>query len=176
MSCPKTTKIDGVTLHSLCFQTSGKKIFCTKLLQAMKSGFLMITLNVENHGLTLVNFRHRKCNIHAKKVLLYIWWDRKGVLYYKLLQSDETIMSDRYQQQLTNVSDALEEKRPLTGQGHRKVILLYDARHMLRKRLRTISLRSAGNFSRTRCVAQTWRLSITIHFDCCSIICLIHIS
>ncbi|KAL6265860.1 hypothetical protein P5V15_002684 [Pogonomyrmex californicus] len=58
MNCPKTTKIVGVTLHSLCFQSSGKKIFCTKSLQAMKSGFFMITLNVENHGLTLFNLRH----------------------------------------------------------------------------------------------------------------------
>jgi len=46
-------------LQSFCFQSSGKKIFCTKSLQAMKSGFFIITLNVENHGLTLVNLRHR---------------------------------------------------------------------------------------------------------------------
>ncbi|KAL6265870.1 hypothetical protein P5V15_002694 [Pogonomyrmex californicus] len=45
---------------ALTLQSSGKKIFCTKLLQAMKSGFFMITLNVENHGLTLVNLRHRR--------------------------------------------------------------------------------------------------------------------
>jgi len=37
-----------------------KKILCTKLLQAMESGFFMITLNVENHGLTLVNLRYRR--------------------------------------------------------------------------------------------------------------------
>ncbi|KAL6254023.1 hypothetical protein P5V15_015879 [Pogonomyrmex californicus] len=60
MNCPKTTKIVDVTLHSLCFQSSGKKIFCTKSLQMMKSEFFMITLNVENHGLTLVNLRHRR--------------------------------------------------------------------------------------------------------------------
>jgi len=35
-------------------------------------------------------------------------------------------MVDRYQQQLTNLSDALEEKRPFIGQEFRKVILLYD--------------------------------------------------
>jgi len=60
MSCPKTTKLEDVTLHSLCFQSSGKKIFCTKSIQAMKSGFCMITLNIENHRLILVNLRHRR--------------------------------------------------------------------------------------------------------------------
>jgi len=48
------------------------------------------------------------------------------MLYYELLQPSETIMADRYQQQLTNLSDALEEKRPFTSQGHGKVILLHD--------------------------------------------------
>jgi len=59
MNYPKTTKIDGVTLHSLCFQSYGKKIFCTKSLHMMKREFFMITLNVENHRLTLVNLRYR---------------------------------------------------------------------------------------------------------------------
>jgi len=40
------------------------------------------------------------------------------VLYYELLQSGKTITADRYQQ-LTNLCDALEEKRPFIGQGRR---------------------------------------------------------
>jgi len=66
-----------------------------------------------------------KPNIHAKKVLLCIWWDWKGVLYYELLSSQpgETITTVCYQQQL---SDELEEKKPFTGQRRRKVILFHD--------------------------------------------------
>jgi len=43
-----------------------------------------------------------------------------------LLQQDETITADPYQQQLTNLSNVLEEKKPFTDQERRKVILLYD--------------------------------------------------
>ena len=56
---PKTTKIDVLTPHSLCFQNSGKNIFYIKLLQVMKSGLFMIIPRVGNLGLTLVSLRHR---------------------------------------------------------------------------------------------------------------------
>jgi len=48
------------------------------------------------------------------------------VLYYELLQTVETITADRYQQQLTNLSNTVEEKGPFIGQGRRKVILFHD--------------------------------------------------
>jgi len=95
----------------------------------MKSGFFMIILNIENHGVTLVNLRHRRqslislprrfCSVSGGIVLRV-----KGILYYELSQPGETIMTNRYQQQLTNLSDTLKEKR-FTGQ-ERKVILLHD--------------------------------------------------
>jgi len=41
-----------------------------------------------------------KRNIHGSKVLLYIWWDMKGVMYYELL--NQTVITERYQQQFNN--------------------------------------------------------------------------
>lgn len=67
-----------------------------------------------------------KRNIHGKKVLLCIWWDQKGVLYYELLQPNQTITGDRYQQQLLKLSGALTEKRPEWHNRHGKVLFLHD--------------------------------------------------
>ena len=41
-----------------------------------------------------------KSNIHGVKVMLFIWWDQKGVLYYELLKPGETINGERYRTQL----------------------------------------------------------------------------
>ena len=42
-----------------------------------------------------------KPNIHGAKLILCIWWDQKGVLYYELLKPGETINGERYRTQLT---------------------------------------------------------------------------
>ncbi|UYV63935.1 hypothetical protein LAZ67_2006056 [Cordylochernes scorpioides] len=67
-----------------------------------------------------------KPNIHGKKLMLCIWWDQLGVIYYELLQPNEAITGERYQQQLMRLSRALKIKRPLYAKIHDKVIYQHD--------------------------------------------------
>ncbi|UYV60194.1 hypothetical protein LAZ67_1000361 [Cordylochernes scorpioides] len=67
-----------------------------------------------------------KPTIHGKKLMLCIWWDQLGVIYYELLQPNETITGERYQQQLMRLSLSLKIKRPLYAKRHDKVIYQHD--------------------------------------------------
>ena len=65
-------------------------------------------------------------NIHGQKIMLCIWWDQLGVVYYELLQPNETITGEVYRRQLMRLSRALKVKRPETVARHDKVILQHD--------------------------------------------------
>jgi len=67
-----------------------------------------------------------KRDIHGSKVLLCIWWDQEGVVYFELLKPGETITGDRYRLQLMRLSRALRDKRPEYEQRHDKVIFQHD--------------------------------------------------
>ena len=67
-----------------------------------------------------------KRNIHGFKVMLCIWWDQKGIVYYELLKPGETITAIRYQQQLINLNQVLKEKRAEYAKRHDKVIFQHD--------------------------------------------------
>lgn len=67
-----------------------------------------------------------KPEIHRKKVMLCVWWDSKGIIYYELLEPTKTVTADLYSQQLMRMSQHLERKRSFNGKGKRKVILLHD--------------------------------------------------
>jgi len=60
----------------------------------------------------------------GSKIMFYIWWDQKDLLYYELLKPGDSIMGDRLQ--LIRLSHVLREKRPEYEQRHDKVILLHD--------------------------------------------------
>ena len=61
-----------------------------------------------------------KKNRFGKKVMLCVWWDMKGIIYWELLESGETINANRYSQQLRRFNEAIQEKRTGKGHGHRK--------------------------------------------------------
>ena len=67
-----------------------------------------------------------KPNIHGTKLMLCIWWDQLGVMYYGLLKPNETITGEVYRRQLRRLSRALREKRLQYADRHEKVILSYD--------------------------------------------------
>ena len=54
----------------------------------------------------------RKADLHPKKVMLCIWWDWKGVLYYELLPKNQTINCNKYCSELDQLKAALDEKHP----------------------------------------------------------------
>ena len=51
-----------------------------------------------------------KAGLHPKKVLLSIWWDWKGVIFYELLPQGETINSSKYCHQLDQLKAAIAKK------------------------------------------------------------------
>ena len=65
-------------------------------------------------------------NIHAVKVMLCIWCDHGGVIYYELLKPNETITGELYRTLLMHTSRALREKRPQYEQRHEQVIPQHD--------------------------------------------------
>ena len=63
-----------------------------------------------------------KNDLHPKKVMLSVWWDFEGIIYYELLRPNTTIDSKLYCEQLQNLKVALQANRP----ERRKVRRLHD--------------------------------------------------
>jgi len=61
-----------------------------------------------------------------KKLMLCIWWDQLGVVYYELLKPNETVTGTLYRTQLMRLNRALKEKRAHYYSRHDKIILLHD--------------------------------------------------
>lgn len=64
-----------------------------------------------------------KYGIFRKKVMLRIWWDMKGVMYYELLNLSEMINITLYQRQSIGTNWC---KNPSITSNGRKMILQYD--------------------------------------------------
>ena len=53
-----------------------------------------------------------KDDIQQKKVMLSVWWDFKGIVYFELLRRNQTINSNVYCHQLMKLDKEIKEKRP----------------------------------------------------------------
>lgn len=85
-------------------------LFKTKLWWAMKSGYCTLW-NERDHwvGETEPPPTTPKSSLHPEKMMLYMWWDWKGVLYYELLQENQTVNSNKYFSRLGQLKAALGE-------------------------------------------------------------------
>ena len=85
-------------------------------------------------------------NIHCSKVMLCIWWDQKGIVYYELLQPGTTINAQFYKKILTQLSLELQHKRPEYAKRHEKIIFQHDntkphVAKLAKKTLETIDIK-----------------------------------
>ena len=69
-----------------------------------------------------------KSSLHPKNVMLCIWWDWKGVLYYELLLENQMINSNKYCSQLEQLKAALDEKHPEVVNRKHKIFHQDNAR------------------------------------------------
>ena len=53
-----------------------------------------------------------KAELHEKKIIPFVWWDWKGVVFFELLPRNQTINSDVYCRQLNKLNAAVKEKGP----------------------------------------------------------------
>merc|ERR1711911_478491 len=54
---------------------------------------------------------NRKHNLHQEKVMLSIWWDWKGILYFKPFPPSRKMKSYVYHEQLDKLKKEIEKKK-----------------------------------------------------------------
>lgn len=69
-----------------------------------------------------------KRDIHSKKVLVSVWWNMAGVIYYEFLKPGNTITAEVYCQQLDKMDAALHQKQPALVNRKVPLILQDNAR------------------------------------------------
>jgi [histone H3]-lysine36 N-dimethyltransferase SETMAR len=81
-----------------------------------------------------------KPNPYSKKVLLSVWWDVNGIIFFSLLPSNQTINSEVYCRQMNNLEQTLREKRPELVESNGIILQHDNARshiaEMTKKKLR----------------------------------------
>lgn len=63
-----------------------------------------------------------KAGLHPKKVMLCVWWDAHGVIYWELLPPNTSLTAAYYCNQLRKLADEMRQKRP----QRMRVLFLHD--------------------------------------------------
>ena len=115
-------QVTSVPYHLKPKDVNRRFFACGQLLERQKrKGFLHRIVTVDEKWIYYRSPKRRKSwglpghastslarpNIHAAKVMLCIWWDQVGVIYYELLKPNETITGERYRTQLMRLSRAV---------------------------------------------------------------------
>ena len=113
-----------ISICHFCCQNPIDTGFFNRLLLGMKSGFYMSTTHASANESNPEDLPEPepKNDLHPKKVMLSVWWDFEGIIYYELLRPNTTIDSKLYCEQLQNLKVALQANHP----ERRKVRLLHD--------------------------------------------------
>ena len=109
-----------------------------------------------------------KPNIYGSKVMLCIWWDQLGVVYYELLKPTEIITGDRYRTQLMRLSNWAEHWKTNGRNTTRDTIKWFcsmNARSHVAKVTRHTWKRWNGKSYPTRRILQTLLPLIITCFD-----------
>ena len=104
-----------------------------------------------------------KTDLCSKKVMLCIWWDWKGVLYYELLLENQQITSNKYCSQWDQLKAALGK---VSGISQQKIHSLPQDNTRPHVSLMTWQKHNslAGKFWFIHCIHQTLHLQISIYF------------
>lgn len=71
-----------------------------------------------------------KVNIHRKKVMLSVFWDYRGIVYFGMLQCNQTTNSNIYILQITKLNIAIQEKRPELVKILHSTMIMQDQTHL----------------------------------------------
>ncbi|XP_033318240.1 histone-lysine N-methyltransferase SETMAR-like [Bombus bifarius] len=104
--------LNRISTCDLLIQRNKREPFFKKLITEDESWILYDTLRASDLGRVKCPATVARPGLHPKKVLLSIWWNLKGILYYELFPEGQTINSEKYCTQLEKLKEAIITKRP----------------------------------------------------------------
>ena len=101
-----------------------------------------------------------KDGLHLKNVMLCIWWDWRGILYYEFLLENQMINSNKHCSQIDQLKATLDKKLPELV--NRKHIILHQDKSRLHDSLMTRQ-NCYNLFWFICCIHQTLHLQMSIY-------------